>query len=673
MAIEIGALRAMLSLDTAAFERGAKRAEASMGNVQRRMSRLGRNMSKFGKTMSARVTAPIAAVGAVAVRSSMQTIDAQGKMAESLGTTTASLQVLARAADTAGISQGDLEGALTRMTRRISLAEQGTGPAAEALERLNLAAEDLSDLSADERIKLIQQRIAALIPAAQQAGVSSQIFGERVGIAMTRLDASQIEQAEQTLKRFGVAVTEVETDKIERANDAISALGLVARGLANQITVALAPSLEAIAAKIADISERFSKLSPTVKTITVALTGFAAAIGPLSLALGGVAKGITAMIGGMKLALPAIAALGGPLTIIAAVIGTVAAGMILFGDKTKVATPHLDAAAKAQEALNVALGTFSDTAAPSAAAEAINLANTMAQEAKEAMDAARSQIALAEARQAALESSIDTARTQGLRQRADEQAAAARERLAAAEDALAEAERARDRVAREVTGGPLALPNVNVEGDNAADTIRTLGDVANEVFGSGGSATSAVSEGASAIQDSLAGIGEGASRAADRFGDMAAGLVTGSQKIGDVLSRLGEQLLSSVFSNIGSAMGIGQSSEGLLGMGNFLGFLDKGGMIPSGKFAIAGERGPEIVTGPAQVTSRRKTADMLSGVGAGQASKLEVTLSPDLEARILRQSEATAVQITSAGIMEYDRNTLPERFQDISNDPRRRG
>ncbi|WP_143529967.1 hypothetical protein [Salibaculum halophilum] len=663
----------MLSLDTAAFERGAKRAEASMGNVQRRMARLGRNMSKFGKTMSARVTAPLAAVGAVAVRSSMQTIDAQGKMAESLGTTTASLQVLARAADTAGISQGDLEGALTRMTRRISLAEQGTGPAAEALERLNLAAEDLSDLSADERIKLIQQRIAELIPAAQQAGVSSQIFGERVGIAMTRLDAAQIEQAEQTLKRFGVAVTEVETDKIERANDAISALGLVARGLANQITVALAPSLEALAAKIADIGEWFSKLSPTVKTITVALTGFAAAIGPVSLALGGVTKGIAAMIGGMKLALPAVAALGGPLTIIAAVIGTVAAGMILFGDKTKVATPHLDAAAKAQEALNVALGTFSDTAAPSAAAEAINLANTMAQEAKQAMDAARSQIALAEARQAALASSIDTARTQGLRQRADEQAAAARERLAAAEDALAEAERARDRVAREVTGGPLALPNVNVEGDNAADTIRNLGDVTNEVFGSGGRATSAVSEGASAIQDSLEGIGEGANRVADRFGDMVAGLATGSQKIGDVLSRLGEQLLSSGISGIGSALGMGQSEKGLLGMGNFLGFLDKGGMVPSGKFAIAGERGPEIVTGPAQVTSRRRTADMLSGAGAGQASRLEVTLSPDLEARILRQSEAAAVQITSEGIMDYDRNALPDRFNEISNDPLRRG
>ncbi|MGS8101372.1 phage tail tape measure protein [Providencia sp. PROV_01] len=38
------------------------------------------------------------------------------------------------------------------------------------------------------------------------------------------------------------------------------------------------------------------------------------------------------------------------------------------------------------------------------------------------------------------------------------------------------------------------------------------------------------------------------------------------------------------------------------------GMFDNGGFIPSGQFGIVGEKAPEIVTGPAHITSRRKTA-----------------------------------------------------------------
>lgn len=44
----------------------------------------------------------------------------------------------------------------------------------------------------------------------------------------------------------------------------------------------------------------------------------------------------------------------------------------------------------------------------------------------------------------------------------------------------------------------------------------------------------------------------------------------------------------------------------------FAGFFDKGGNIPSGKFGIAGEYGPELIKGPATVTSRVDTANILN-------------------------------------------------------------
>ncbi|EHM50741.1 phage tail tape measure protein [Yokenella regensburgei] len=46
----------------------------------------------------------------------------------------------------------------------------------------------------------------------------------------------------------------------------------------------------------------------------------------------------------------------------------------------------------------------------------------------------------------------------------------------------------------------------------------------------------------------------------------------------------------------------------------FAGMYDSGGTIPGGQFGIVGENGPEIVNGPANVTSRRRTAALASVV-----------------------------------------------------------
>lgn len=46
----------------------------------------------------------------------------------------------------------------------------------------------------------------------------------------------------------------------------------------------------------------------------------------------------------------------------------------------------------------------------------------------------------------------------------------------------------------------------------------------------------------------------------------------------------------------------------------FAGMYDSGGIIPRGQFGIVGENGPEIVNGPANVTSRRHTAALASVV-----------------------------------------------------------
>ncbi len=56
---------------------------------------------------------------------------------------------------------------------------------------------------------------------------------------------------------------------------------------------------------------------------------------------------------------------------------------------------------------------------------------------------------------------------------------------------------------------------------------------------------------------------------------------------------------------------------------NFSGAYDKGGMIPAGKFGLVGEFGPEFIQGPANVTSRRETANAIRDSSSDTGSTAE--------------------------------------------------
>ncbi|MDO6706793.1 tape measure protein [Photobacterium sp. 1_MG-2023] len=59
----------------------------------------------------------------------------------------------------------------------------------------------------------------------------------------------------------------------------------------------------------------------------------------------------------------------------------------------------------------------------------------------------------------------------------------------------------------------------------------------------------------------------------------------------------------------------------------FAGLFDNGGHIPAGKYGIVGEFGPEIVNGPANVTSREDTMRMIrNGQGGGNSVVVKQTL-----------------------------------------------
>ncbi|OJT38313.1 phage tail tape measure protein [Serratia plymuthica] len=86
----------------------------------------------------------------------------------------------------------------------------------------------------------------------------------------------------------------------------------------------------------------------------------------------------------------------------------------------------------------------------------------------------------------------------------------------------------------------------------------------------------------------------------------------------------------------------------------FAGMFDNGGNIPAGQFGIVGENGPELVSGPVQVTGRRHTAAMsaaLLSLSAPVMAASPASVSPTTQIQI----PSVTINVTaSAGQSEQD-------------------
>ncbi|WP_323033636.1 phage tail tape measure C-terminal domain-containing protein [Paracoccus sp. (in: a-proteobacteria)] len=229
-------------------------------------ARLGSFARKAGIALAA-VTVAAAAAGVAMIRSGLSNVDAQAKLAQSMRTTVESVQTLTWAGELAGVSMGEIEQATKKLTTRLSEAATGSGSAVGALQRLNLTAAQLQALPLDQRIIAIQEALNQFVPEAERAAVASDLFGDKAALAFLRIDSATLREAAQDVRDFGVAVSASDAAQIERTGDAIARLSLIWTGLTNRLTVAVAPALETIATKLADMARATGPIGRAITSL----------------------------------------------------------------------------------------------------------------------------------------------------------------------------------------------------------------------------------------------------------------------------------------------------------------------------------------------------------------------------------------------------------------------
>ena len=149
-----------------------------------------------------------------------------------------------------------------------------------------------------------------------------------------------------------------------------------------------------------------------------------------------------------------------------------------------------------------------------------------------------------------------------------------------------------------------------------------------------------------ALNEYLAQTQDAASQARSLFQNATKGMEdaivgfvrTGKLNFKDFLGSIAEMILrSQVQKLIGSIFGGGGGGGGGNFLGNlFAGFFADGGRIPSGRFGVVGEAGPELVSGPATVTpmgdlSAAGATNVVYNISAVDAASFQSLLARDPE------------------------------------------
>lgn len=274
----IGRLAVHLNLETAAFERGTKRAETRMSGLQKNMQRVS----------GAVKTAFVGMLGAFAVdqivsaaKESLEYASSLGEVASQIGTTTEALQSYRYVATQTGIAQDEMDKGLARLSKTIGEAAGGNEKAAKLFDRLGISIRDSSGnvKDAGDLLPEIADAYTKLGSAAEQSALSAEVFGSKLGQKLNPMLAEGskgILAMRDRAHDLGLVLDEAMIQNADEAADKITELNQFIK-MKFTATVAdnakaigtLADELINLITKIGSVREEWRKLSLTMQQIDI--------------------------------------------------------------------------------------------------------------------------------------------------------------------------------------------------------------------------------------------------------------------------------------------------------------------------------------------------------------------------------------------------------------------
>lgn len=238
----IGALRVVLGMDTAQFDKDAGKAKA-------KANALGAAL-KSGMVIAATAAAAAAGALGIAVKGAINDADDMSKAAAKLGIPIEELSQMRYAADLSGVSMEGLSTGVKKLSTLLADARNGSKSAAETLEQIGLSATDASGnlKSSSTVIGEISDRFAAMPDGVEKSALAVKLFGKS-GLDMIPMlngGSAALREMMAEADALGLTLTAETGKAAEQFNDNLSRIAYAGQGVVTQLTATLAPALAVV-------------------------------------------------------------------------------------------------------------------------------------------------------------------------------------------------------------------------------------------------------------------------------------------------------------------------------------------------------------------------------------------------------------------------------------------
>ena len=238
---------------------------ADIGPLVRELGKASGAVSKFGKDAQASgggmalatkagaaLGASVIAAGAAMVvftRAAMNNIDALSKQARVAGVAVSTFQAMSLVAEEAGVSSEQLSKSLVKMQDNITQLGRGGAAQIATFDQLGISFSQIGTLAADAQFELIAERISAISDPTLRTSAALDVFGKSGADALNMMTGygAAIANATAFQEEFGLAVSDLDAANIEAANDAIGRSGIAIQSLGTQLAVTFAPGIQKVA------------------------------------------------------------------------------------------------------------------------------------------------------------------------------------------------------------------------------------------------------------------------------------------------------------------------------------------------------------------------------------------------------------------------------------------
>ena len=225
------------------FDRGTRRSKQFTQNI---------NGTSRELQMLRRAAAPIA--GAIAGMFAANSLQNQINWGDQLqktnlriGASTEALSQYNYVASLSGVEFNQLTTAWQRQTRRIAEAAAGTGVAVEALDRLNLSAQELNQLAPEDQFERIAEAMQGVENSSERVRLAQQLWDSE-GVKLVQIvnqgtDAMAAMRAEADA--LGLTISQDTANAMASYNDEVDRLKFAAQGVSQTLLSELVPAMTA--------------------------------------------------------------------------------------------------------------------------------------------------------------------------------------------------------------------------------------------------------------------------------------------------------------------------------------------------------------------------------------------------------------------------------------------